>query len=212
MKECSLMSKDAIQRNAEFRRRAFLATVFRSGFFCVVPGAARAAEISVSQMSTKPDSSVTMRKSAMPLSLEQISDRLEIQDLLTRYCYAVDDRDWNAYRRVFTPDAVIDDTITGGVKSGVEEHIAYMKRALSKIVMSQHAISTILFDIKGNDATARAHCSCPMLVDLGNGSTQVFFQGLWYRDRLIRTPDGWRMKELVEEGYWKHNVPPGFKF
>jgi len=43
-----------------------------------------------------------------------------------------------------------------------------------------------------------------MLVDLGNGSTQVFFQGLWYRDRLIRTPDGWRMKELVEEGYWKH--------
>jgi hypothetical protein len=68
------------------------------------------------------------------------------------------------------------------------------------------------FHIKGNEASARAHCSCPMLIDLGNGSTQVFFQGLWYRDRLIRTPDGWRIKELVEEGYWKHNVPPGFKF
>jgi hypothetical protein len=29
----------------------------------------------------------------MRLSVEQISDRMEIQDLLVRYCYAVDDRD-----------------------------------------------------------------------------------------------------------------------
>jgi hypothetical protein len=206
------MSRDAIQQNIEFRRRAFLAAVRRTGVFCIVPGAAVAAEISAVQIPPQFNSSVTKRKSAMPLSLEQISDRLEIQELLTRYCYAVDDRDWNAYRSVFTADAVIDDTVTGGVKSGVEEHITYMKRALSKIVMSQHAISTMLFDIKGNEASTRAHCSCPMLIDLGNGSTQVFFQGLWYRDRLIRTPNGWRIKELVEEGYWNHNVPPGFKF
>jgi hypothetical protein len=148
----------------------------------------------------------------MRFSLNQLSDHLEIEDLLTRYCYAVDDRDWNAYRRVFTPDAVIDDTVTGGVKSGVEEHITYMKRALSKIVMSQHAISTILLDINGNKARARAHCSCPMVIDLGENRTQVFFQGVWYRDQLIRTTDGWKIKELREEGYWKHNAPPGFTF
>jgi hypothetical protein len=148
----------------------------------------------------------------MLLSLKQISDRLEVEDVLTRYCYAVDDRDWSAYRAIFTPDAVIDDTVSGGVKSGVEEHISYMKRALSKIVMSQHAVSTILVDINGNEAQVRAHCSCPMVLDLGNGSTQVFFQGLWYRDRLIRTSQGWRIKHLLEEGYWKHNVPPGFSF
>src|ERR1700757_2995498 len=76
------------------------------------------------------------------LSLDGISDRLEIQDLLTRYCYAVDDRDWSAYRGVFTADATIDDTVTGGVRGGVEEHIVYMRQALSKIAMSQHAIST----------------------------------------------------------------------
>ncbi|MBV9264806.1 MAG: nuclear transport factor 2 family protein, partial [Acidobacteriaceae bacterium] len=99
------------------------------------------------------------------LSLEQISDHLEIEDLLTRYCYAVDDRDWNAYRKVFTADAVIDDTVTGGVRSGLEEHIVYMEQALSKIAMSQHAISTILVDVQGNEARVRAHCSCPMVID-----------------------------------------------
>jgi hypothetical protein len=148
----------------------------------------------------------------MSLSVEYISDRLEIEDVLTRYCYAVDDRNWAAYREVFTADAVIDDTVTGGLRSGVEEHIVYMKNALSKVLISQHAISTVLVDLTGNEARVRAHCSCPMVLDLGNGKTHVFFQGLWYRDSLIRTPGGWKIRHLLEEGYWKHNVPAGFKF
>ena len=157
-------------------------------------------------------SAMSKRRTDMALTQQEITDRFEIKDVLIRYCYAVDDRDWDGYRKVFTPDAVIDDTITGGVKSGVEEHVAYMKRALSKIFISQHAISTTLIGIKGDEASVRTHCSCPMVVDLGEGKRQVFFQGLWYRNRLVRTQDGWRIKELIEEGYWNHNVPVGFKF
>ena len=51
-----------------------------------------------------------------------------------------------------------------------------------------------------------------MVIDSGNGKTEVFFQGLWYRDRLVRTPGGWRIQELVEEGYWRRNAPTGLKF
>ena len=91
----------------------------------------------------------------MTLSLQEISDRLEIQDLLAHYCYAVDDRDWDAYRNVFTPDAILDDSVTGGIRGGVEEHVPYMQKALSKILISQHGISTILFDIKGDQARVR---------------------------------------------------------
>ncbi|MER8510654.1 nuclear transport factor 2 family protein [Mesorhizobium sp. M0894] len=148
----------------------------------------------------------------MTLSLQEVSDRLEIEQLLARYCYAVDDRDWEAYRKIFTPDAVLDDTVTGGIRSGVGEHVAYMKGALSKILISQHAISTILLDLRGDEASARVHCSCPMVVDLGEGKRQVFFQGFWYRDRVVRTSEGWRISELVEEGYWNHNLPEGFTF
>ena len=54
--------------------------------------------------------------------------------------------------RLFTPDAVIDDRVTGGLKSGVEEHVAYLKKALSKVHLSQHAISTVLFELNGNNA------------------------------------------------------------
>ena len=148
----------------------------------------------------------------MTVCMQDISDRLEIQDLLVRYCYAVDDRDWDAYRKLFTLDAMVDDTVTGGIRSNVEEHVAYMEKALAKVALSQHAISTILLELKGDTATSRAHCSCPMVLNLQDGKRQVFFQGLWYRHRLLRTPTGWRIQELVEEGYWNYNVPPGFKF
>src|SRR5919108_2316394 len=143
----------------------------------------------------------------MTLSLQEISDRIEIEELLVRYCYAVDDRDWDAYRNLFTTDAVLDDTVTGGIRSDVDEHVAFMKKALSKILISQHAVSTILLDIRGDEASARVHCSCPMVLDLGAGKRQVFFQGLWYRNRLVRTHEGWKIKELLEEGYWTHNLP-----
>ncbi len=146
------------------------------------------------------------------LSIQDIADRVEIEALLIRYCYAVDDREWDAYRGVFTPDAILDDTVTGGIRSDVESHVAYMIRALSKIRISQHAVSTLAVNVQGDEARARAHCSCPMVVDLGNGQEQVFFQGLWYRLQLIRTIEGWRIRELVEEGYWNHNVPAGFSF
>lgn len=148
----------------------------------------------------------------MAHSLEQISERVEIEDVLVRYCYAVDDREWDAYRDLFTHDAVIDDRVTGGIESDVEEHIEYLRRALSKVVLSQHAISTVLINLSVNSAQVRAHCSCPMVVDLGDTKTHVFFQGLWYRNSLVRTHNGWKISHLVEEGYWTHNMPPHFAF
>lgn len=148
----------------------------------------------------------------MPLSLEEISDRLEIQEVLASYCYAIDDRDWDAYRGLFIADAVIDDRVTGGIQSGVEEHIQYLMRALSKVVLSHHGISTVRIDLTAGSATLRAHCSCPMLVDLGEATPHVFFQGLWYHNSLVLSLQGWKISHLVEKGYWTYNMPSHFAF
>lgn len=148
----------------------------------------------------------------MALSHKQISDRIEIEDVLTRYCYAVDDREWDTYRNLFTCDAIIDDRVTGGILSGVEEHIVYLKRALSKVVLSQHAISTIRIDLGVGHAKVRAHCSCPMVLDFGETGSHVFFQGLWYRNSMVPTQEGWKISHLIEEGYWIYNKPSEFAF
>jgi hypothetical protein len=51
-----------------------------------------------------------------------------------------------------------------------------------------------------------------MVVDLGESKTHVFFQGLWYRNTLVHTREGWKIAHLVEEGYWTYNMPPHFTF
>ena len=42
------------------------------------------------------------------ISNQQLADKTAITDLLVRYSYAVDFRDWNSYEQVFTKDAIID--------------------------------------------------------------------------------------------------------
>jgi ketosteroid isomerase-like protein len=146
----------------------------------------------------------------MTLSLQEISDRLEIEQLLVRYCDAIDRRDWDAFRSVFTPDAVIED-VTAGV-TGVDAMVEFLPRALAQVRIAQHTISTMLLDVDGDRARARTVCHCPMVVELDDGGTQVMFQGLWYVDELVRTTAGWRIARRAERDYYAHNVPDGFSF
>ncbi|MEC7091299.1 MAG: nuclear transport factor 2 family protein, partial [Pseudomonadota bacterium] len=50
------------------------------------------------------------------ISHQELSDRMEIQNILALYCEAIDNRDWEALDNFFTEDAIIDYTATGGLK------------------------------------------------------------------------------------------------
>ena len=57
----------------------------------------------------------------MGMTVQEISDRIEIDDLLTRYATAVDSKDWDLFASCFTPDAFLDYTSAGGVKGPLPE-------------------------------------------------------------------------------------------
>jgi hypothetical protein len=146
----------------------------------------------------------------MAMSLQEISDRLEIEQVLIRYCHAIDQRDWNAYRAAFTADAVIDD-VGAGAGNCVDDMVEFLSRALENVALIQHAISTSLVHVDGDTATAKTVCHCPVVLDRDDGQAQMFFQGLWYDDELRRTPGGWKISRRVERDYF-HNMPPDFRF
>jgi hypothetical protein len=50
-----------------------------------------------------------------PNRIQGLSDDVEIQALLTRYCTAVDSKQYAMLDTVFTPDAFIDYTSAGGI-------------------------------------------------------------------------------------------------
>jgi 3-phenylpropionate/cinnamic acid dioxygenase small subunit len=150
------------------------------------------------------------RIEAMTLSIQEISDRLEIDQLLIRYCHAIDERDWHTYRSVYTEDAVIDD-IGAGPGNTIDQMVEFLSQALENVVSIQHAISTSRVDIDGDVARAKTVCHCPVVLPTDNGETEMFFQGLWYEDELVRTQDGWKISKRAERKYF-HNMPPGFQW
>lgn len=142
------------------------------------------------------------------LSQQEISDRLEIEELLVRYSHAVDTQDWDAFEEVFTEDAVIDYTEMGGPRGTVKETRAFLESVMPTFSSYQHMVSNTVLELHGDEANGRTICFNPMVVDRGDGDTQVFFCGLWYRDLLVRTSGGWRIKDRYEERSYVHNMPP----
>lgn len=147
----------------------------------------------------------------MTMTLQEISDRMEINNLLIDYCSAVDSKQIDEFDQIFTGDAYIDYTALGGAKGSLQEIKDYLKKVLPHFPRSQHMIANSRVWIDGDTARARTMCHNPMVVPRPDGTEQTAFYGLWYVDRLVRTPQGWRIKERVEEYGYDFNVPEEFK-
>lgn len=147
----------------------------------------------------------------MVMSLQEISDRMEINNLLIDYCTAVDQGNIDEFDQLFTADAYIDYTALGGAKGDLEETKDYLKQVLPLFPATQHLIANSRVFVDGDTATARTMCHNPMRWDSPEGETHMMFYGLWYVDKLVRTDEGWRIKERCEEFGYDFNVPDAFK-
>ena len=142
--------------------------------------------------------------------MQEMSDRFEIQDLLNAYCNAIDRRNWDALDNIFTHDAVIDYTEAGGAKGDLPSIKKYLDKALKNFSGFQHMISTTELKLDGDKANARSILFNPMITEQDK-APHVFFVGMWYRDELVRTDDGWRITSKYEECSYFHNLPEAFK-
>jgi ketosteroid isomerase-like protein len=142
----------------------------------------------------------------MAMSIQEISDRIEINDLLVNYSTAIDRCDFDALDDVFTKDALIDYTTYGGIKGSLEEAKAFLKETLPLFSATQHMISNSSIKIEGDTATGRTMCHNPMLSKNEDGSENLTFLGLWYVDKLVRTEKGWRIKERKEEASYSYRL------
>ena len=131
------------------------------------------------------------------LSLEEISDRLEIQQLLVAYSTAIDTRRFDDLNQVFTPDAYIDYRELGGIDGPFPAVKAWLADVLPNFPAYSHLLGNFDVRVSGDTAVSRTLCFNPMV--LGGEKQQVLFCGLWYLDEFVRTPDGWRMTRRVEE-------------
>jgi len=146
------------------------------------------------------------------LSLQEISDRFEIQDLLYRYADIIDQKRFDDLRDVFSEDAHIDYSAVGGAVGDRESTIAFLKQALPAFKCYQHLNANIQIVVSGDSATGRVMCFNPQELKLGKDKSQLFMLGLWYVDKYVRTARGWRIQRRVEEMSWHFNAPEFMNF
>ena len=138
------------------------------------------------------------------LSLGEISDRLEIQQLLVDYSAAIDQRRFDDLDKVFTPDAYIDYRATGGIDGKFPNVKAWLAEVLPIFATYAHMLGLPEIHLAGDSATARTFCFNPMVFGGAEPTAEpapkpkTMLIGLWYEDELVRSPEGWRMSRRVE--------------
>ena len=146
----------------------------------------------------------------MDQSDSYLSDRVEIDDLLTRYASAIDTREWDMLDSVFTVDAELDYRSAGGIRG----HTPKSRRGSRRCFPCSRGPSTWLLnravDLDPTDAGGRSRSGFLN----PNGLTihdkpWLFTVGGYYHDRLARTADGWRIASRLEETLWWTNPMPG---
>ena len=147
----------------------------------------------------------------MTLSLQEVSDRFEIQDLLYRYADVIDRKAFGELRSIFTADAHIDYSAMGGSKGDLEETIAFLEKAMTLFPNHQHLNANPLVTVDGDTGRGRVMCFNPQEMKLPGGEIQVVMFGLWYLDEYRRTDEGWRIQRRSEEKSWIFNTPDFMK-
>ncbi|AZQ33279.1 nuclear transport factor 2 family protein [Streptomyces cyaneochromogenes] len=145
------------------------------------------------------------------VELATLRDRLAVDELITEYAVAVDDGDWTAYRNLFAPAGRADYRSAGGIEGDAGQVAGWLAESMGLFSMRQHLIVNrrvrfgVLEQDTGDTARVQADYVNPMrFAENGTGSSAPdFVCGGRYSFGLLRTYDGWRLREVVVQEKWR---------
>lgn len=125
-----------------------------------------------------------------------IHPRESIADLLARYAWAYDTRDWDSLAECFTPDASLTVRVVGGELAGPFRGHAEIMRLMRDSAAAQddrrrHLCTNLVVDPSGpGTATARSYLT---LLSVRNGRLEVLSTGT-YTDEVVQVGASWRFR------------------
>jgi ketosteroid isomerase-like protein len=133
--------------------------------------------------------------------IASIADRLDIAEVLSRYSYGWDTRDFEMVRSCFTPDAEISYSSLPPFPGGFSEFFELECQNVLKLDATQHLIANLMVKVAGDTATCTSYVQATHYVDGG----EAWVTGGRYDDELRRTDDGWRICKRTFTRQWKRD-------
>ena len=132
-------------------------------------------------------------------------DKLAIQEVIDRYCDALNRDDWNAYEALFTSDAVWELSSPWGFKvegaRAIRELISKLVGRGDFIVQTNH--STIVTLVGRDSASATTTIR---ETSRGKDGTSATHLGI-YCDELVRDAGGWKFKHRFFQSIYYDETP-----
>ena len=145
----------------------------------------------------------------MPYSAQEVADRAEIHDVIVRYGWAIDTKDWALLDSCFTADAHVDySSNPGGTVGPYREVRGWLEKVMSAFPVTQHLMSNIDARVDGDRATCRTMVTNPQGAATREGPLHFFYVGARYDDELVRTASGWKIARRVETTLWFEGTLP----
>ena len=137
------------------------------------------------------------------MSIEEISARLEIEQLVARYMRGLDRLDAALLRSTFHDDATTD---YGFFQGGPDEFVAMAMGALADHSDNHHMIGQVILDIQGQRATGEVYFQAFHRVHSNGEARDLFIAGR-YVDVYECRDNVWKILSRAEVNDWSRNDP-----
>lgn len=124
--------------------------------------------------------------------------RTEIADLLARFAHLLDEKRWDDVRTVFADDVVVHSP-RGGELRGLDKVVGFLRQGDVEGQHTQHTTTDLVADVDGDQATASANS---IVYYYREGEAPHFTGGLRQNFVAVRTPAGWRLREVRITPAW----------
>ncbi|MGI9592896.1 MAG: nuclear transport factor 2 family protein [Myxococcota bacterium] len=133
-------------------------------------------------------------------------DKQAIQELVTDYAAAIDDRDWQRLERCFVADGSALYGAAGSFQQGFPAIEALCRRVLEKLDASHHLVGNVRIELDGDEARSRCLFQAQHVRHGAEGGS-LYLMGGEYHDTLRRTDDGWRIQQREIRAIWQDGNP-----
>jgi hypothetical protein len=91
--------------------------------------------------------------------IQLLADRAAISDVVHRYATALDTRDWDLYRSIFTDEIEMNYGSTGGVpeRMKADDWVDRWRAQFAGFDATQHLSANHVYDIRGDEVVHLAH-------------------------------------------------------
>ena len=138
-----------------------------------------------------------------------------ITRLRYQYAESLDTRNWDLHRSIYTDEITMDFTSYSGgdgkTKMSADDWVAGLKAQFSGLSATQHVMTNPQLNVYGDTADMRMYMKAEHFLTehvlTEQGEQREFALGGYYDDKLVNTPNGWRMSEVTLTVLWRRGDP-----